>query len=109
MFEETVLCGASAYAKKYYLNEDFLALPESVQQELHILCVMFTEEVGGVIRLVFEEDGRLVIRTEADEDDILYDEIGSGLLVRKLQREKRVLFESLETFYKVFFLGEDIA
>ena len=26
--EEVVLCGASAYNKKFYLNEDFKGLPE---------------------------------------------------------------------------------
>ena len=39
--------------------------------------------------------------TDKEEDDILYDEIGSVLKVKQLQREKRELFESLETFYKV--------
>ena len=40
--EEVVLCGASAYSKKYYLNEDFRGLPESVRDELKIMCVLFT-------------------------------------------------------------------
>lgn len=103
--DEIVLCGASAYAQKFYLNEDFSALPESIKQELQIMCVLFTEDVGGIINLVFEEDGTLSIRTEADDEDILYDEIGSVLKVKQLQRERRELFESLETFYKVFVLG----
>ncbi|MBR1629923.1 MAG: hypothetical protein IJ679_11775 [Lachnospiraceae bacterium] len=107
--EEVILCVSSAYAKKYYLNEDFWGMPESVRQELQILCVLFTEDVGGILRLSFDEDGHLVIRTEAAEDDILYDEIGSGLKVRQLQREKRELFESLEMYYRVFFLGEPIS
>ncbi len=104
---EIVLCAASVYTKKFFLNEDFSALPEAVKQELQIMCVLFVEDVGGIIRLVFDDEGHLLIRTEADEEDILYDEIGSGLLVHKVQKEKRELFESLETFYHVFFLGED--
>ena len=28
--EEVVLCGASAYNKKFYLNEDFKGLPEQI-------------------------------------------------------------------------------
>ena len=35
--ENVVLCGASAYEQKYYFNQDFDALPESVKQELHIM------------------------------------------------------------------------
>ena len=38
------LCGASAYQQKFYLNPDFAKLPESVKQELKIICVGFTED-----------------------------------------------------------------
>ena len=99
--EELVLCGASSYNKKYYFNEDFNLIPQKVKDELKIMCVLFTEEVGGTIQLVYEEDGTLEIVTDKEEDDILYDEIGSVLKVKQLQSEKRELFESLETFYKV--------
>ena len=43
-----VLCGASAYTQKYFFNRAFAGIPESIQEELHIICVEFTEEVGGV-------------------------------------------------------------
>jgi hypothetical protein len=42
-----------------------------------------------------------------DEGDLLYDDIGSVLKVKQIRREKADLFESLEMFYRVFFLGED--
>ena len=43
-----VLCGANAYEKKYYFNEEqFKMIPDSIKQELHVICVLFTEEVGG--------------------------------------------------------------
>ena len=42
--EKVVLCGASAYEQKYYFNQDFASLPQSVQDELHVMCVMFTVE-----------------------------------------------------------------
>ena len=29
--EEVVLCGASAYNKKFYLNQDFKGLPDSIK------------------------------------------------------------------------------
>ena len=35
--EKVVLCGASAYEQKYYFNQDFASLPQSVQDELHIM------------------------------------------------------------------------
>lgn len=38
MKEHVVLCGANSYEQKYYFNQDFKSLPQSIQDELH-LCV----------------------------------------------------------------------
>ena len=103
--EEVVLCGASAYNKKYYLNEDFRGLPESVRDELKIMCVLFTEDIGGIFQLVFDEEGNLEFKTSCDEGDLLYDEIGCGLKIRELQRTKEDLLRSLEMYYKVLYVG----
>lgn len=104
--EEVVLCGSSAYNKKYYLSEDFEGLPQGIQDELKIMCVLYTEDVGGTLELVFDEEGKLSFRTDADEGDLLYDEIGSVLKIKQLQRDKRELLEALELYFRVFFLGE---
>ena len=101
--EKRVLCSASRYTKKYYLNPEFDRLPTAVKDELKIMCVLFTEEVGGVILLMFDEDGNLRLMTEAEDDDILYDEIGSELKIRQLQLNKKELFEQLEQYYEAFF------
>lgn len=107
MYQDTiVLCASSAYEQKYYLNEDFEGLPQKVKDELKIMCVLFTEDVGGILTLCFEEDGTLMFQTEAEEGDLLYDEIGSVLLIKKLQEEKKELLESLELYFRVFFLNE---
>lgn len=105
--ENIVLCGSSAYEKKFYFNEDFATLPESVREELQIMCVLFTEDVGGVLTLEYDEDGNLDLKVAADESDLLYDDIGSALKIKQLQIEKRELFEALEMYYRVFFLGEE--
>ena len=108
MFDENVvLCASNAYEKKYYLNEEFSRLPEDIKNELKIMCVLFTEEVGGLLDLEFSEEGELMFKTQADEEDLLYDDIACGMKIKKLQYEKRELLESLEMFYRVFFLGED--
>lgn len=107
MSQETmVLCGSSAYTKKYYLSREFESLPQSIKDELKIMCVLYTEDIGGVLTLVFDEEGTLQFETSADEGDLLYDDIGSVLKVKQLQRTKQELLESLEMYYKVFFLGE---
>lgn len=105
--ERIVLCGASAYEQKYYYNRIFDKIPKSIQDELRIMCVLFTEEVGGVITFVFEPDGSLSIETEAAEDDFYYDEISSGLLVGKIRNSKQELLESLDLYYRVFVKNEE--
>ena len=95
--DSTVLCGANSYVEKYYLNEQFSGLPESIKQELQIMCVMYTEDIGGIILLEF--------KVEAEENDYLFDEIGSALKIKQYQAEKRELLESLELYYKVKVLG----
>ncbi|MDC7287305.1 DUF6145 family protein [Blautia schinkii] len=104
--DKIVLCGASAYEQKYYFNQDFSSLPEHVKQELQIMCVLFTEDVGGILTMEFDEDGKLEFKTEALEADARFDEIGSALKIKQLQTEKRELLESLEMYYRVFFLGD---
>ena len=106
--ENVVLCGASAYEQKYYFNPDFNSLPESIKQELQIMCVLYTEDIGGILTLEFDEDGNLQFKTEALDADAMYDEIGSVLKIKKLQTEKKELLESLELYYRVFFLGENL-
>ncbi len=106
--KKTVLCGANAYEMKYYFNQQFNGIPESIKEELHILCVLFTEEVGGVFTIAFEEDGNVVLETNADEDDIYYDEISSGLMVGEVRRRRQELFESLSLYYKIFILKEGL-
>lgn len=107
--EKIVLCGANSYEKKYYFNEQFKGIPDSIQEELHIMCVLFTEEVGGIITIVFEEDGTLAIETQAADEDYLYDEVGSGLLVGEIRRKRKELLESLSLYYRVFILHEDVS
>ena len=106
--ENVIICAANAYEKKYYFNKKFAAIPESIQEELHIICVLFTEEIGGIFSIGFDEDGSIHLMTNADEGDLLYDEIGSGLLVKEVLRNRAELFDSLEQFYRVFILGEDL-
>ncbi len=109
MYEDRiVLCGANSYEQKYYLNPDFDALPESVKQELQIMCVLYTEDVGGILTLVFEEDGELSFEVTTEENDLLFDEIGSHLKIKEFQRTKTELLEALQLYYKVFFLGEEL-
>lgn len=108
MEEKKVLCGANSYEQKYYFNEEFAGLPEGIKQELQIMCVLYTEEVSGILTLEYDADGCLEFQVTAPEDDLLFDEIGSVLKIKQYQLEKRELLEALELYYRVFFLGQDL-
>lgn len=102
-----VLCGANSYEEKYYFNrERFGNLPQTIQDELQIMCVLFTEEAGGILTLEFLKDGTLVFKTMADDYDYYYDEIEAGLQVRALRDEKKDLFEALELYYRTMFMED---
>lgn len=108
MSKEVVLCVSNAYQKKYYQNENFNGLPQTIRDELKIMCVLYTEDVGGILELVFDEDGNLDFRTSCKENDFFYDEIGSVLKIKQYRNERRELLESIETYYRIVFLGEGL-
>ena len=103
-----VLCATNAYEQKFYLNPELVSLPESIKEELQIMCVVYTEDVGGVLMVVFDEEGNLELKVDQEESDFFFDEIGSVLKIRERQKTKQELVESLELFFRVFYLGEEI-
>ena len=101
--EEIVLCGASAYNQKFYINENFKNLPDEIKNQLKVMCVLFCADIGGILQLVFDEEGNLEFRTACNEDDLLYDDIGSGLKIKELRQKNEDLLRGLELYYKVIF------
>ncbi len=100
-----VLCGANAYEEKYYFNkEQFGNIPKSIQDELHVICVLFTEECGGIFTMVFEENGSISMDSFAKETDYIYDEVSAGLLMGEIQRKRQDLLEALSMYYRTFVL-----
>ena len=68
------------------------------------MCVLYVNDVGGILTLVYEENGDLCFEVTSKEFDPMFDEIGSQLKIKELQREKQDLLEALQMYYKVFFL-----
>ena len=91
-----VLCGSNSYEKKYYFNEEFDSLPEAVKKQLHVMCVWFTEECGGILTMEFEPDGTLEFRhTIAD------------LKIKQYRQDGQEFLKALELYFNVFYLGEE--
>ena len=100
MDEQNYLCGASSYNQKFFLNPAFEGLPTQIKDELKVMCVLFVEDVGGIIRLKFDEDGNLQIIVTAEEGDYDFDEIGSRLKIKEMRTDKKELFGQLEQYFK---------
>lgn len=103
-----VLCGANAYDQKYWFNPVFQKVPESIREELRIICVLFTQEAGGIFTIEFEDDGEIFLRTECDEEDITWDSVSAGLLSGEIRRRRADLFSALTLYYRAAILHEDV-
>ena len=105
MTDEQVLCASSKYEQKYFLNPRFAdTLPKQIKDELQALMVLYTEDVGGILTLSYDEDGSLYFSTTATENDLDYDEIGAFLKIKQYQEKYKELLEDLEEYYKTFFM-----
>ena len=102
MEEEIVLCAANSYEQKYYLNPEIEMLPESIKQELNIMCVLYTEDVGGILMVFYDEDGNLEFRVDHEENDFSFDEIGSVLKIKQLQQTKQSCSSHWNCFIRCF-------
>ena len=70
-----ILCGSSSYEKIFYFNPEFDSLPKQIKDELQIMCVLFTEDVGGILTMEYDEKGNLDFQVISEEGDYLFDEI----------------------------------
>ena len=104
---QVVLCGANAYEEKYWLNPLFDKIPDSMKEELRAICVLFTQEAGGIFTLVFDEEGTLEGEAFADEEDITYDRVSAGLLTGEVRRRRAEMFRMLELYYRICVLHEN--
>ena len=99
--KEVILCVSNSYEMKYYLNPLFEKLPEAVKAELKIMCVFFSEEVGGIMILLFDKEGELKVKVKIADADVLFDEIECDLRIKELQQTKQELLNSISLYYKV--------
>ncbi len=82
-------------------------MPRAIKDELKIMCVLFVNQVGGILLLEFEPDGTLVFRVSSHEDDFFFDEIGSSLQIKELRRGQGRASGFSGNVLPVFFLNEE--
>lgn len=100
MQDKVVLAYASQYAEKYYFNEELGKIPEEIKKEVLVLLILLTEEAGGVAEFAFDPEGEIYVDSWCDEDDLGYDHISAGLLIREIERDHAELLEQLNLWYK---------
>lgn len=104
-----VICGANSYDKKYYFNRKFDNLPTNIKEELHIICVLFTEEAGGIFTISFTPFGHVEFDTRHKEGDLMYDEISARLLIKEIRMRKQEMLDALSIYFRVTFLHQNPA
>ena len=92
---------SNSYSKKYYLDERLNVLPKEVKDTLKIIFVKLTEEVGGVVEVLFDnQEFDLVFKTYKNDDDFNYDEINANYKLSRIEREYSEIFSQIAEFCK---------
>lgn len=108
--EKQILAVASYEKQKYFIEPKFEALPEEIQKELKIMCVLAAQKLCCTFLIGFEEEGNIYFETIKPEQCIDFDDIGAELEIKKLQSENKDLLKALKVWYVVFFTeqGENL-
>lgn len=100
MEKKLIIC-ASPYQQKYYFESEFDDMPSAIKEELIEVAAKIAEKVNGIISIGFNEEGNLFIE-QTSEDNILVDEIGAALEIKKFQADKQELIKSLKMWYMIY-------
>ena len=77
-------------------------LPEAVKEELKAIVASMAEKLHCIFTLGFYDDGDVFLEASSDENDFDFDEIGAGLEIERIKREREELLNSLNLWYKVY-------
>lgn len=93
--------------EKSIILEEFASLPEAVKKQLHVMCVWFTEECGGILTMEFEPDGTLEFKHTVSEYDGYCDEIGADLKIKQYRQEGQEFLKALSYTLRYFTLARN--
>ena len=97
---------SNSYIKKYYLDERLNVLPKEVKDTLKVLFVKLTEEIGGVVEVLFDnKEYYISFKAYGKDDDYNYDEIAANYKLAKIEREHEEIFNQVAKFCKFKFNG----
>ena len=97
---------SNSYIKKYYLDERLNVLPKEVKDTLKTIFVKLTEEVGGVVEVLFDnKEYDILFKITPNDDDYNFDEINANYKLSKIEREYKEIFSQIAQFCKFKFNG----
>ena len=100
--EKQILAVASYEKQKYFIEPKFGALPEGIQKELKVMCVLTAQKLCCTFFFGFEREGDIYFETIKPEQCIDFDDIGAELEIKRIQSENKDLLKALKIWYVVF-------
>lgn len=97
-----ILAAANNQEQKYFLEQAFQFLPDTIQKDLKRICIYMAEKLNCTFLVGFEENGDVYFETVRHEGDFDFDEIGAELEIKRLQKEELELFRAMELWYVIF-------
>lgn len=100
--DKQIIAAASSESEKYFFEPAFDGIPDVIKDEIHILCVTLADKLGCSFVMGFHDDGDVFFNIIKPEDALDFDDIGTELEIKEVQRDKKDLLEALSLWYKVF-------
>ncbi len=104
--EKQILAVASYEKQKYFIEPKFQILPEEIQKEIKIMCVLTAQKLCCTFLIGFEKQGDIYFETIKEQQNIDFDDIGAELEIKKIQSEKEQLLKALKLWYIIYFTEE---
>ncbi|MDD3569648.1 MAG: DUF6145 family protein [Lachnospiraceae bacterium] len=100
--DKIVLAAASFDKQKYYIDEGFSDLPQSIKDEIKTICVVLADKLMCTFIIGFYTNGDVYFETVKSEDLLDFDDIGAELEIKALEKEKAELIKALSLWYLVY-------
>ena len=104
--KKRILAVASYEKQKYFIEPKFQILPEEIQKEIKIMCVLTAQKLCCTFLIGFERQGDIYFETIKEQQNIDFDDIGAELEIKKIQSEKEQLLKALKLWYIIYFTEE---
>ncbi len=104
--KKQILAVASYEKQKYFIEPKFQILPEEIQKEIKIMCVLTAQKLCCTFLIGFEKQGDIYFEAIKEQQNIDFDDIGAELEIKKIQSEKEQLLKALKLWYIIYFTEE---